>query len=374
LGTGNLEQEARDARRAFFARLRREIPLDLVALGHTLSDQAETVLYRLLRGSGTAGLAGMRPVTVDCLIRPLLGLRRDEVRAWAMKEGIPWREDATNSDPRFVRNRLRNEVLPALRTAFNPNLEEVLAGTASVAQAEEDHWEDLVSSTYERIVERSSPGLSLQIGPFMELDCACQRRLVRRAIAEIRGDLRSIDLRHVEAILALCASTEGHDRVIVPGVDAMRSFGTLRLTRPGVWNEDKRHYRVELTTGKAHELPFGLGEILVEIIDIPLQNCGKFEMEQSPSSEIAYIDSDAVRTPLYVRNWEPGDAIRRPDHSGVEKLKTLFQEHKVLLWERRHWPVIVCGDEVVWARHFGCAAGFVATSESRRVLRLTHSV
>jgi tRNA(Ile)-lysidine synthase len=210
-----------------------------------------------------------------------------------------------------------------------------------------------------------------QLGSFHK---AVQRRLIRLAIEEIRGDLRGIDLQHIEAILSLCDTTEAHDRVIVPGVDALRSYGTLLLTGPGRLNEGKRHYKVEVCLGMAAELPFGLGQIRLDSATWGLQNCAKVEIDQSPSTEIAYLNSDALRGPVYVRNWEPGDRLRRPGHSGFEKLKLLFQEHRILLWERRHWPVVACGDEVIWTRRFGGSADFLAEPGSQRVVRLLYSV
>ena len=137
---GNLEQEAREVRRQFFLKaMQQDGPVDRVALGHTKSDQAETVLFRLLRGSGLAGLAGMRISTPEGFIRPLLTTGRAEVRQWAETEGIAWREDSSNTDARFARNRLRNEVMPVLVKHFNSNLESTLSGTAALARSEEDY-------------------------------------------------------------------------------------------------------------------------------------------------------------------------------------------------------------------------------------------
>ncbi len=158
------------------------------------------------------------------LIRPLLSVSREEVREWAITERIPWREDSSNQDLKFARNRLRNEAIPALAESFNPNLEGVLAGTANVAQAEEDYWDREISTIYGQISKRTQLGSFLQIAELGALHPAVQRRVIRRALVEIRGDLRSIDLHHVDGILDICASAHGHDRVIVPGVDALAFF------------------------------------------------------------------------------------------------------------------------------------------------------
>ena len=137
---GNLEQTARRARREFFHDLIRRGLADRIALGHTRDDQAETVLFRMLRGSGLAGLAGILPVTAEGLIRPLLGVTRGEVETFLRERGILWREDASNREPRFARNRIRHELLPQLKQDWNPRLTEALAHLADLAYEEERWW------------------------------------------------------------------------------------------------------------------------------------------------------------------------------------------------------------------------------------------
>lgn len=374
---GNLEQQARDVRREFFHRMMREHGLAKVALGHTRSDQAETVLFRLLRGSGLAGLAGMMPVSGDGFIRPLLTTSREEVREWARHEGIRWREDSSNMDSRFARNRLRNEAIPALAREFNPNLERILAGTAELAQVEEDYWIQEIEPLYLKIAKRNQLGSFFQIGDLAALHPAVQRRLLRRAIVEVKGNLRSIGFEHIEAILGVCRSKAGHDRAIVPGVDALRSFEQLLLSRPGTLNSMPREYRVELEIGCESELPFGEGVLSVYWAKRELENCVTVKKGRGIIQEIAELDPGIVANIakpglLYARNWEPGDQLQRPGRSRPEKIKTLFQEQRILLWERRHWPVVVLGGEIVWTRRFGSAAKFTATSADGRVLRLTY--
>jgi tRNA(Ile)-lysidine synthase len=375
---GNLEQSARLARREFYRRAMHQHSLRRVALGHTRSDQAETVLFRFLRGSGTAGLAGMRMTTQDGLIRPLLTTPRDEIRRWAMAHGIPWREDSSNANLGFSRNRLREQVIPTLARDFNSNLEAGLARTAELAQDEQDYWAEEIEPIFQQMVRHTHFGLILDIAQLSALKVAVQRRVIRRAILEVRGGLRSIDIRHVNAILGLLGSSSGHDRVIIPGVHALRSFDKLRLTNPGAVKFDERHYRLALEIGEECQLPFQAGRIALNGEAPPEPPfCANFKEECGLSGEVAELDGDALADggmprPLYVRNWEPGDALQFPARTGVEKIKTLFQEHRVLLWERRHWPVVVCGNEIVWARRFGCAAKFKTSAGSRHVIRLVY--
>jgi tRNA(Ile)-lysidine synthase len=376
--SGNLEQAARMARRKFYQRSITEHSLRRVALGHTKSDQAETVLFRFLRGSGTAGLAGMQPVTKDGLIRPLLTTTRDEVRRWATAQGIQWREDSSNINLALSRNLLREQIMPSLARDFNSNLEAGLSRTADLAQDEENYWFQQIEPLFQQLVQRTHFGLLIDTVSLAELHVAVQRRLIRRTILELRGDLRGIEAKHVDAILGICSSSHGHDRVIVPGIDALRSFDKLRLTRAGASKFEERYYRLGLTVGEECRLPFQAGRIFLNREETPGGPfCANFKEEQDFAGEVAQLDGDALTgagtlRPLYVRNWEPGDALQRSGHAGTEKVKTLFQEHRVLLWERRHWPVVVCGEEIVWARCFGSAAKFRGSAESRHVIRLTY--
>jgi tRNA(Ile)-lysidine synthase len=375
-GPGNLEQEARDLRRAFFQLCREQHNIQKIALGHTRSDQAETVLYRFLRGSGLAGLAGMRPVTEEGLIRPLLDVTRAETRNWAKQRHIEWREDSSNANEGFARNRLRNFVMPQLAREFNPNLEGVLAGVSSVAADEEHYWFNQISSLYAKVARRCELGVLIPVGAIMAEHTAVQRRLIRRAICDVRGDLRSVDHDHVDAVLAICRTEFGHNRVIIPGVDALRSYEFLLLAKPGELSMAPRNYSIDITWNQKVILPFGAGEIELCALNSNDKNCVNFKEESQFPKEFAHFDlellsSSAIR--LQARNWRPGDAILRPGHQRPEKIKSLFQECQVLLWERRHWPVAVANDDIFWARKFGAASSYIAKSEERGVARLIYS-
>ena len=377
-GPGNLEQEARQARRAFFAEVLASGQANKIALGHNASDQAETVLFRFLRGSGAAGLAGMR-LNHQSLLRPLLTISRADVRTWAVKEGLVWREDSSNRDLRFSRNWLRERLIPQIEARLNSGLEPVLNGMAHICQGEEDYWSELIEAVYRSGVERSRYGLLCDVEWFRTHPAAVQRRLVRRIFHEVQGHLRSIDFAHVEAVRALTHSLQAHDRVIVPGIDIMRSFGSLRFRAAEV-PEEQRHYRLTAELATVSDLPFG-GRICLERVPPGLPICANFKKEPALAGalhkEIAEIDEDALLEAshsycLYIRNWEPGDQMHQAGHRAPESLKSLFQVYRVLLWERKHWPVLLSGDEIIWARRFGVAARFAPTERTERVLRVTY--
>ncbi|MBV9502618.1 MAG: tRNA lysidine(34) synthetase TilS [Acidobacteriaceae bacterium] len=374
----NIEEQARDARREFFLRLLNcEGGLDKIALGHSRSDQAETVLFRFLRGSGLAGLCGMRLWTPNRLIRPLLTSSRQEIRSWAEAERIGWCEDSSNQDCRFTRNRLRNDLLPALTRDYNSNLEVVLSRTSELALAEEDYWLGEISKLFHQLAKRIHLGWILPVGAVRDLHLAVQRRLIRHALFVTRMSLRALDMEHIDAVLALCRSCEGHDRVLVPGAEALRSFDQLLIAAPGALNANGRHYRLHIVFGKELALPANAGSLCIDWVKPGTEICASFKEGQELSLERVYLNGDRIALNssegvFCVRNWEPGDQLHRVGHKGAEKIKSLFQEYRVPLWMRRHWPIVVCGDEIAWARQFGGAVNFTASKEQGGAVRLTY--
>jgi tRNA(Ile)-lysidine synthase len=367
---GNLEQAARQARLAFFRDAMARQGLQRVATGHTLSDQAETVMFRFLRGAGSAGLAGIRPVTSQGLVRPLLAIQRSETSQFLRDRGLSWREDSTNASSRFARNRIRHELLPQLEREWNPSIAGTLANTAEWALAEEAYWEaeiDRISAAH--LTEKE--GFILLQGPSLNaLPVAAARRLVRRAMERVKGDLRGIDFHHICEVLAMASAPEGHGRMQAPGLDIFRSFEWLRFGRPGADSLTERNYRVPaVAPGRVRAPGFGI-ELCLELLELP---------ETSKLSGYVYnnvmgcLDWDCLSGSLELRNWRPGDQYRPVGSAGEERIKTLFQQARVPLWERRHWPLLTNEAGIVWARRFGPAATCAATSSSKRILQIRES-
>jgi tRNA(Ile)-lysidine synthase len=360
LAEGNVEQEARRARYEFFEAQIVAGACDTVATGHTLDDQAETVLYRFLRGGGTAGLSGIRPATTTGIIRPLIELRRGEIRGWLAERNISWREDSSNANVEFVRNRIRLRHMPELTSDLNPSLPEVLASTAAWARGEEEYWKEEVDRLGTSYLVQNPETVLIDTKPFVALPVAVQRRLLRRAIELIRGSLRGIDFRHTEAVRAMMFTREGSGRLQLPDLDVYRSFDWLRLAPIGFDSRRERDFETPLSIPGRTELPDRLIAIDVE------PGCNPTVYNEVGQG----LDWDRCAGPLLLRNWRPGDQYQRMGRPVAEKIKTLFQEFRVPLWERRSWPVIARNDSIVWTRRFGVASEFAAGPESRNILMI----
>jgi tRNA(Ile)-lysidine synthase len=323
---GNLEQNARRDRRDFFLQLIRDGACDRIALGHTRDDQAETVLFRILRGSGLTGLAGIHPVTDDGFVRPCIDITREELRAFLRERNIAFRQDSTNADDRFARNRIRRHLLPQLRDQWNPQIDLALAQLADLAFEEERYWTD---STPNLGYIRTAEAVELDAAVLRSLPRAVARRQIRRAIRQAKGDLKGIDFFHIEQVLDMKPG-----KLVLPGVVATRSFGWVRLAVSPPVALMPFHAVIPGTYENA--------AVRLEIGETPCPRCDNLRVD--------------LAVPLVLRGWRPGDHYLPVGKSRDQKLKEMFQNARVPSWQRSSWPILESEGRILWTRRFGAAA------------------
>jgi tRNA(Ile)-lysidine synthase len=358
---GNLEQSARNARLAFFHDHLTGGLATRVALGHTRSDQAETVLFRFLRGSGATGLAAIRPVTGRGIVRPLIEIERPEIERFLRDRGIAWREDATNACLDFARNRIRHQLLPQLAREWNPALAETLAHTADLSLAEEAYWRDEIDRLAALHLTRRHGAVLLSAALLTALPLAAARRLVRRAIQLAGGARASSDFRHIARVLALAARPEGTGRAQLPGIEVRRSFDWLYFA-PAAPSPD---YSVCAAVPGVTRIPGTDLAISLELLENPATT--EFP-DNVYNGEVGCLDWNRVSGPLKLRNWRPGDQYQPVGIPAAKKIKTLFQQARIPVWERALWPVLTDAESIVWVRRFGTAAAVAAGIGSSKVL------
>jgi len=369
----NLEQCARATRHEFYRRFLASGDLQCVALGHTRDDQAETVLFRILRGAGNTGLCGILPVTREGLVRPLLGVTRAEIRQYLQERGLEWREDSSNKDLSLARNRLRHDLLPLLKREWNPDITSALAQLAELSADEELHWESEAERFAAEYFRLPAPAIVLPVRALRPLSRAATRRMLRCAVAHVKGDLRGVGFAHIEELAALAASEEGHGRIQIPGVDAMRSFEWLRLAPQAEPFCRGRNFSFEVTPPAEVSIPGTGRSVVLQLVDLP-QSGGE---SPAPAAGGPYnessgdLDGDRVAGAFTLRNWRPGDRYRPANSDEHRKIKMLFQEARIPLWERASWPVLAQGGRILWARRFGPAADVAASPTCRRRLRVS---
>jgi tRNA(Ile)-lysidine synthase len=395
--------------------------LNKIVTGHTLDDQAETVLMRLIRGTGLRGLGGIYPrVLVEDddggghgeIVRPLLGVRRCELQRYLADLKQPWREDSSNADSRFTRNRVRSLVLPLLAREFNPAVAESLGELAEIARDEEDYWENEVSGWLGTVVQWSQPewtrGLPgfgdgqtlVQIQPRnlgfrdsrfgdAELrDQALLERLeepgpavmnasvsrpwlltepkaVQRRVLKAIGEEAGIPLefKHVEEILRFAAEdgSSGKELSLPLGWKIVREPEAMVFVTPDL----RRHERIP---DYEYSLPVP-GRISVPELGVVIE-----ALRVTPESQFAeYNPQELLLAELLpgrfvVRNWRPGDRFWPAHTKSQKKIKELLQELHLPQPERRLWPVVVSGSEIVWMRGFPLPARLRAKAKQDAVL------
>ena len=381
-GKLNLEEAGREARRELFESVLRDGRADAVAVAHTLDDQAETVLARLLRGSGTRGLAGIYPIVEVAggkrLVRPLLWFRRDELRQYLRAVGQPWREDASNQSRDRMRNQLRLDALPLLERLAGPHIFDHFGRMAEQARDEESFWAALIEEHFRKAAVPAGSGYDLPVAALSDPDLslsfpdgrraqeaqrAVARRLVRRLCEAVRGDLRRITQDHVERVLGLAEAGQSGKRVILPGVEVERRFDRLVFSNPaGRAGQDMtpEMCRLEVKGPGVVRLPWG-GALAFKLVGVE-------ELEKSYNCGQGAADASRASFPLVVRPWQAGDRYQPNGTAQEKKLKALFQQGRVPVEERRRTPVVLCREEIVWVPRFGVAAGYMVSPGSRTAL------
>jgi tRNA(Ile)-lysidine synthase len=385
----NLEDAARKCRYAFFSELIRSGRITRVCVGHTADDQAETVLAKIIRGTGPAGLGGIYPVA-EFVTRPLIEIRREELREYLLSEGQSWREDSSNLDESRLRARIRARLLPQLERDFQPGIVSHLNNLSALARDDEEFWDALVDERFSTLVSKQKETFRIAIDDLLkplELRAgrkgnsspmaALTKRLLRRILQELKGDRAGFTSRHVEDILHLAtASTSGHQVQLPGGIVVERSFNDLLFGRTSVkkGRSAKRaadvtiefHYALALESqGEQHvDLPEIGTRLRLKVIDWPA-------VQRDTTIELPVADWNRIRTPAVVRSWLPGDSFRPQGRLRNRKLKHLMREKRIAPGDRRGWPVLTSAGEIVWARGFPVAQEFVAEKDTRKVLAIS---
>ena len=391
----SLEEQARISRYRFLGETAQSWDCAGIAVGHTRNDQAETFLLRLLRGSGTTGLAAIRPVTslptsfapssqarLARLVRPMLGVTRSEVIAFLDAKEIAYRLDRTNLDSSIPRNRVRNETLPFLARHHNPNVTETLARTAELLQDDEDWMEREAARTLSSLTEGSGPHgtrISLSVETLERLHPALRRRVVRGAIGSTRGELRAITSRHIEDVLELTSPGKSGRRLSLPGLDCGRSFDTIWFEPAALSHSEAKGYNgyeYALTVPGELRIPEAGGAIRAIEADATSLPPAAGETVKVALEEVNgpldLLETLSVRSPL------PGDRFRPLGAPGSKSVARYLMERRVDRERRRFIPLVVRGErrsgqEILWVVGHGVSEASRVDRGAGRVLQLSWS-
>jgi tRNA(Ile)-lysidine synthase len=366
----SLEVAARTLRYQFFERIAKAHDFKKIALGHTLNDQAETLLMRLLRGAGLEGLSGIPPVRPSgelTYIRPLIECTRDQIVAFAQAHKLSWREDPTNYDTTIMRNKIRHELIPILKE-YNPKVLEALGRTARLlAQAAHvlDCQAEQALATL--IASESAQGLALDLKDLMAMPEYLQALVLRRAIARV-NPLCELEAAHIEALLRWISRRGAGELHLPAGVRVLRRHSHLIVTaRPAA--PPKRFEYLLTVPGETTLSEIGWRFVIwpSALSPLPWLSHGRGAGGEGQKFT-ALLDADKIQGSLVVRNRRPGDRIRL--RSGTKKLQDFFTDRKIPREQRDAIPLICDENALIWIVGEAVHEDYRATPQTKHILEI----
>ena len=353
---GNVEAGARDARYEAAELVRRRLGLDVVATGHTAGDQVETVLYRLVSSPGRRALLGMSPRR-GRIARPLLGVTRDETRAYCEEAGLAWREDESNQDRALARNRLRLDVLPLLRE-IHPAADRNVLATAALLRDEHEVLEQAVDEAVREAGAGGTPP-TVELARLARFPAALRRLMLRRLAEEAAGAPVPLGADEVAALERLAGAGGSGSLPLGGGVEAVCEYGIVRFQRPAPAASPEP--AALAVPGRCR---FGDWELSCEV-----GGFGPGEAELG-SVDAPVLDAGLLAPTLTVRQWAEGDRMSPLGLSGTKSLQDLFVDRKVPRSVRGLLPVVESGGEIAWVAGVAVSEAFRVSDRTTRAARL----
>ncbi len=351
------EDSARRARRDFFGRVADRTGIKKLLLAHTADDQVETFLLRLLRGAGVPGLVGIWPerqLGTLRVIRPLLKVRRREIMEYLAAKKLSYREDKSNADTRFTRNRIRHELLPLLEREYNPAIRDILLNTAEILR-DEDFY--LLHHVAQRFYMAACQNDAVNVKTLTNYPIAIQRRVLRFWLGGDSENGPGFTFDQIEAVRHAALGDSPSAAIDLPD--------DLVVYREYEWLRKARREDLERVEGK---WPLGSsGETVIRELGV------RFVLERIEASPYPQesLDADALGEGLVVRTWENGDRFQPLGMTETKKLQDFFVDEKVPRLKRGRVPLVCTADgRIAWVVGQRIAEPFKVTDGTRHVLHL----
>ena len=364
----SLEMAAREARYDFLSKTARKVGADVIAVAHTADDQVETILLKLMRGAARGGLSGMDDETMiqGCrVIRPLLGTRRVEIEAFLRSRKLAWREDDTNRDRDFLRNRVRHELLPLLERDYNPRIRDTLLRMGDVLAAEDEWMDGLASALLE--ARRGAAG-ALDVRGFAVLPLAARRRAIRLWLTGQGLPADTVTFDVVARVEKLTRSVQGSGTVVLPGeLRATRHYALLSPVRAEAAGAGVSSSPVRIKVPGVTPVPT-LGLVITATLGrdvVKVRGGGPGVLPACASLDKGVCAGRSLR----IRACRRGDRMSPYGMTGSKTLKDILIDAKIPRDARRLIPVVECDGEIVWVPGYRVSAAW-ASEEGAETIRL----
>jgi tRNA(Ile)-lysidine synthase len=359
---GSIQSSARELRYKVFGRLIEKGLADKIALAHTADDSAGTVLMYLLRGSGHQGLSGIPAVRGGLFIRPMIDVWKKEILKSLSRNSIHFRIDRSNEETKYLRNRVRLELIPYLEKNFNPEISAALKRTSTLSADVHEYIGKIAEAELDKSLIKEGRGEAvLDLNKVASLDTAIQRELLRLAIERVRGFSAGTFYENIESLRALILSGSSGE-LSLPGLECVKSGEKLMLH-----------------TGRERAMPYSYifrdkGDVVIDeagcIFHIEEIESGRVEFDISCRE--VFVDADSVPGDTVFRNRKDGDRFRPLGGGGSQKLKDYFINNKVARWERDRVPLMASGPRILWVPGMRLSEEVKLEANTKRILHLEY--
>jgi tRNA(Ile)-lysidine synthase len=331
-------------------------------MGHNLNDQAETVLMRLLRGSGIAGLSGIPPVRDNIIIRPLIEISREDILRYLEERHLRYAVDSSNNDTRYTRNRIRQVLIPEM-IKYQPELIEMLGHLSDHLREENSLVETLASEWINNNLKRTENDECLvEISSLKKLHQALIKRIIRGIVKGYNNSIYNIESDHVQEIFDLLYNPKPNIIINLPGkIIARKEYNSLILSF-GSTIPDPFYYELR-SSGRTSIKEIGRTIIIDETVNSP------DIIKADP--DVALLDKGLLSYPLTIRNFRPGDRFIPLGMKGKRKLKDFFIDLKIPSHKRKEIPVFLKDNQVIWVGGYRIDDRFKVTPETKEILKIS---
>jgi tRNA(Ile)-lysidine synthase len=353
------EEAGRKARYEFFRELMKDIKADKLALAHHKDDRVETILHNIIRGTGTQGLKGINYVRDGFVIRPLLDISKEEILHYCGEQKIVYREDLSNSDFSYTRNRLRHGLIPFLQDKFNPNIVETILRMSDVIGEEDEFLTQYCNELLSDMFHFDKDKARVALDRFNPLHLAVKRRLLRIVFHGFMGEFSCIELVHIDSIINMLHNAKQGAAFKLPG-----KIRVQNVCGYAIISTDSKEPAI-----KPFEYILNLpGSVIIHEANVKISAEFKEKVQIPSGKNPIHIDADNLIGSLVIRSRRIGDRFKPLGMSSEKKLKEFFIDWKVPREERDLIPLITDNRNIIWVAGYQISEDYKVTDRTTRVI------
>lgn len=363
----SIEMAGREGRYEFFDEIMKDKKYTKVAVAHNANDQAETILMRIMRGTGIEGLTGIKPIRDGFLIRPILSLSRGEIEEYCSKENLNPRIDLSNMERDYSRNRVRLDIIPYMKEYFNSDVIGTINRVASSLSIDNDFIEEQVTEVYDKVCESYLNKIHIK-SEILEYHLAIQTRVVKKALMELSKTYRNFEMKHIINVIDLAKKKINTKNDLPNGVFVLIEYGEIYLKLKDKGEGIKKEVRsLVIEKGEILNSEYNYSNYFIQFKIIDNKN----NIEFSNNDLIKYFDYDKIEESILIRSRKNGDKIKPLGLKGSKKLKDIFIDLKVPKEERDDIPLVCSGNDILWIVGHKVSEDFKVEKRTKRILEIT---